>query len=88
MDAMRTPDKADQQARQVVLHVVPCVRCWRLVIVGSPIEIPVFENRAEALRKGFFISSQVRPSLLRLLDQGGAVEREWVYGEERGGVIG
>lgn len=73
----------------IILQVVPrSQRCWMLEIVGSSIEIPPFESKAEALRHAFAVTSRVRPSLLRLLDQGGQVESEWVYGEEPGQVIG
>jgi hypothetical protein len=84
----RPPVKAKSNHLQVILQVVPRNRRWVLEIVGSPIELPPFENKAEALRHGFAVTSRVRPSLLRLMDQGGQVESEWVYGEEPGQVIG
>jgi hypothetical protein len=80
----RSPVKAESTHTQVILQVVPRNRRWILEIVGSPIEIPPFENKAEALRHGFSVTRRVRPSLLRLMDQGGQVESEWVYGAEPG----
>jgi hypothetical protein len=73
----------------IILQVVPrSQRCWILEIVGSPIEIPPFESKAEVLRHAFAVTSRVRPSRLRLMDQDGQVESEWVYGQEPGQVPG